>query len=392
MTDQYDFDTSISRRETNCVKWDRVEPDVLLRWVADMDFRAPPELTRVLKDTIDHGIFGYPFFGSQVQESVAEWMAKRHGWQVDPAHIVPIPGVVTGFNFAAYAVSEPGDGVLVQTPAYGPFLHVADNFGLADQRIALPQDEKGRYYVDLDAFEAAVTAETRVFMLCNPHNPTGRVFTREELEGMAEICLRNNVVICADEIHSDLLYSGHAHRPMASLNESIAANTVTLVAPSKTFNIPGLRTSAAIIEDEVLRKKFIAAQHGVIGFVNVLGQAAMRAAYHHGEPWLEALLSYLEENRNLLFEFVRERLPGVRMNLPEGTFLAWLDCRELELGSREGASFNPFFEENARVALNEGAWFGKGSEGFVRLNFGCPRSTLVEALERMERAVLEKFG
>ncbi|MGD2026837.1 MAG: aminotransferase class I/II-fold pyridoxal phosphate-dependent enzyme [Anaerolineales bacterium] len=202
MIERYDFDTSISRRDTNCVKWDRVEPDVLPLWVADMDFLAPPVVTRALKETIDHGIFGYPFFGSQVQEAVTEWMAKRHGWQVDPAHVVLIPGVVTGFNFAAYAVSQPGDGVLVQTPAYGPFLHVAENYGFVDQRIAFPQDENGRYYVDLDAFEAAITPKTRIFMLCNPHNPTGRVFTRRELERMAEICLENNVLICADEIHS----------------------------------------------------------------------------------------------------------------------------------------------------------------------------------------------
>ncbi len=388
MTERYDFDTSISRRDTNCVKWDWVEPDVLPLWVADMDFPAPPEVVSALEETLEHGIFGYPYYGTDVQEAVAGWMEKRHGWQVDPAHVVPVPGVVTGFNFTAYAAAKPGDGVLVQTPAYGPFLSVAKNFGLLDQQVVLPQDETGRYYVDLDAFEAAITPETRVFMLCNPQNPTGRVFTREELEGMAEICLRQGVLICADEIHSDLIYPGHSHLPIASLDESIATKTVTLVAPSKTFNIPGLRASAAIIEDEELRKKFVAAQHGLIGFVNVMGQTAMQAAYRHGAPWLEALLVYLEANRDLLFEFVRQRLPGVRMTLPEGTFLAWLDCRELGLETREGAPHNPFFEEQAKVALNEGTWFGEGGEGFVRLNFGCPRATLVEALERMERAVV----
>jgi len=388
MTSHYDFDQNHPRRNTNCAKWDLVEPEVLPLWVADMDFLPPPEVNEALQEAVEHGIFGYSYFGTQVQEAVAGWLARRHGWQVPAEWVVLVPGVVTGFNFAAYAVAQPGEGVLVQTPAYGPFQHVAEHLEMTQQTSQLPQDENGRYYVDLEAFEAAITPETRIFILCNPQNPTGRVFTREELQGMADICLRHDVWICSDEIHSDLVYSGYKHIPVASLSEEIAAKTITLVAPSKTFNIPGLRGSAAIIPDEDVRKRFIEAQHGLMGGVNSLGQVAMQAAYEHGEPWLEALLDYLGANRNYLAEFVETRLPGVKMVAPEGTYLAWLDCRALNLETKEGTSFNPFFEEQAKVALNDGLWFGPGGEGFVRLNFGCPRATLVEALERMEEALV----
>ncbi len=211
-----------------------------------------------------------------------------------------------------------GEGVLVQPPTYGPFLHVAENFDLIQQENVLTQGADGQYQVDLDAFEAAITPETRIFMLCNPQNPTGRVFTREELTGMAEICLRHDVLICSDEIHSDLVYRGHKHLPVAMLDEEIAARTITLLAPSKTFNIAGLKASAAIIEDQDLRKQFDAARQGLVGFVNVLGAVAMQAAYQHGAPWLDALLLYLEENRNLLVNFRRSKAVGGEASLSPG--------------------------------------------------------------------------
>ncbi len=390
---EYDFDKVIERRGTGSAKWDLPESDVLPLWVADMDFKAPPAVQTALSMAVEHGVFGYPYFGSRLQETVAEWLHTRHNWQVSPESVVLLPGVVTSFNMAASAFTQPGDGVLVQTPSYGPFLHVAENFKLSQQTHQLAQDADGRYFINLDAIEAALTPETRIFMLCNPQNPTGRVFTREELAGMAEICLRHDVLICSDEIHSDLVYSGHPHLPVAALDEKVGAKTVTLIAPSKTFNIAGLKASAAIIKDEEMRKQFESARQGLVGFVNTLGMTAMQAAYQDGAPWLDALLVYLQANRDLLAKFVAERLPGVRMSTPEGTYLAWLDCQELGLvPAGEDAHFNPFFEEHARVALNEGAWFGPGGEGFARLNFGCPRSTLVEALEKMERAVKEQAG
>lgn len=383
----FNFDEIIERRGTDCAKWDLPGEDVLPMWVADMDFRAPVEVQAALREAVEHGVFGYPYFDGCVQESVADWVQERHGWKVSPESVVLIPGVVTGFNLATNAFTRPGDGVLVQPPAYGPFLRVAENFDLIQQENVLVQGLGGQYQVDLDAFEAAITPETRIFMLCNPQNPTGRVFTREELTGMAEICLRYDVLICSDEIHADLVFSGHKHLPMAMLGEEISAKTITLIAPSKTFNVAGLKASAAIIEDEELRQQFESARKGMVGFVSSLGAEAMQAAYGYGGPWLDALLVYLEENRNLLVDFVREQLPGVEAATPQGTFLSWLDCRALDLEQEEGTYFNNFFEKQAKVALNDGGWFGSGGEGFARLNFGCPRSTLIEALERMENAL-----
>jgi cystathionine beta-lyase len=289
-------------------------------------------------------------------------------------------------------VAQPGDGFLVQTPTYGPFFGVKQNVGLSQQAMELTRDAVGDYRIDLDAFEATITPETKVFMLCNPQNPTGRVFSKTELEGMAEICLRHGIVICSDEIHSDLVYSGHKHIPIASLDREIAASTITLAAPSKTFNVAGLQASVVIIENNDLREKFAAAGKGLADhWVNVLGMIALQTAYQQGAPWLDALLAYLETNRDLTFNYVNQQLPGVKMARPEGTFLAWLDCREVleKSGMQPGEDdhFSPFFEQHARVALNNGEWFGQGGEGFVRLNFGCPRHVLQDGLDRMRSAL-----
>jgi cystathionine beta-lyase len=247
----------------------------------------------------------------------------------------------------------------------------------------LIHQENGAYFVDSQVIESRITDQTRIFMLCNPQNPTGRVFQKDELERMAEGCLRHDVVICSDEIHADLIYSGHKHIPIASLHPQIAQNTITLMAPSKTFNTPGLKASFAVISNPELRQKFEKAKQGLVGWVNNLGRVAMYTAYQEGEAWLQALLVYLEENRNYTYEFVNNELPGVQMAKPEGTFLAWLDCRSANLEDEPSR----FFRKRARVALNEGEWFGKGGEGFVRLNFGCPRSILIQALDRMKRAL-----
>jgi cystathionine beta-lyase len=266
---------------------------------------------------------------------------------------------------------------------------VADNVGLIQQEMRLTPSADGRYSIDLPAFEDAITDETRVFMLCNPQNPTGRVFREDELEAMAEICLRNDIIICADEIHSDLVYPGFKHLPMASLDPEIAASTITLLAPSKTFNLAGLKASAAVIEDKELRQKFERARRGLAGGINALGLTAMQVAYEEGEPWLEALLGYLEKNRAFTYDFVQGKLPGVRMAKPEGTYLAWLDCQEAS--ARFEAKPSDFFLEHARVAMNAGSWFGAGGEGHVRLNFGCPLDMLEQALNRI-KASLEEAG
>ena len=379
----FDFDTIINRRASESTKWRTFADDVLPMWVADMDFRAPEAVIAALQKKLDHGIFGYPSLPDGLTDTVLAWLSRRHGWEVEPEALVFLPGVVTGFNLAAQALTRPGEGVLVQTPTYGPFFRVAANANLIQQEMELIRGDDGQYQVDLDAFEAAITSETRIFMLCNPQNPTGRVFRKDELEAMAEICLRNEVIICSDEIHSDLIYSGNKHIPIANLSPEIANQTVTFIAPSKTFNIAGLKASAAIIPNPEMREKFKAARRGVVDWVNLLGLTAMQAAYASGEPWLDALLLYLESNRDYLVDFVARELPSVRVTAPQGTFLAWLDYRELEIEQKPST----FFRQEAKVALNDGAWFGQGGEGFVRLNFGCPRATLEAGLGRLKTAV-----
>jgi cystathionine beta-lyase len=247
----------------------------------------------------------------------------------------------------------------------------------------LTRQADGAYAIDHDAFERAITDRTRIFILCNPHNPVGRVFQRQELERMAEICLRHNLVICSDEIHCDLIFDGNRHLPIATLSPEIARQAITLMAPSKTFNIAGLQCSIAVIENPELREKYKAARAGLAPEINIMGMVAALAAYGEGGPWLDEALRYLQANRDFLLRYVNEQLPGVRMAKPEGTYLAWLDCRQANIPGNP----HEFFLQEAKVALNDGAAFGRGGEGFVRLNFGCPRSTLAEALEKMKNAL-----
>ena len=382
----YDFNQLIPRRPTDSVKWNQYDADVLPLWVADMDFVSPEPVLKALQARVQQGIFGYPTIHSahnELPELLVERMRRLYGWQISPQDLLFIPGVVTGLNLACQALVEPGGGVLIQTPVYMPFLRLANNAGLLAQEMELSLSPDGAYYIDWDAFEAAVTPQTRLFVLCNPHNPVGRVYTRAELSHLAEICLRKGVTICSDEIHCDLLFSGQKHIPIASLDPEIAQNTITLMAPSKTFNIAGLQCSFAIVQNAELREKLKQAGKGLAGWVNMMGAVAALAAYREGQEWLEQVLVYLEGNRNYLTRYVAENLPGVKMKRPEGTYLAWLDCRETGIPCTPGQ----FFLRQAHVASNEGHTFGKGGEGFVRLNFGCPRATLRTALERMKAAL-----
>ncbi len=378
----FDFDRIIDRRGSDSIKW-RAYGDVLPLWVADMDFTAPDAVIAALRARVDHGVFGYAGEPPALREVLTAWLARRFGWRVAPEAFVFVPGVVTGFNVACRATARPGEGVLVQTPVYPPMLQVTANFGLRQDEMTLTQGTGGRYTVDLDAFDAALAEDTRTFLLCSPHNPTGRVFTPDELAAMAEICLRHDVVICSDEIHGDLVLDGSRHLPIASLAPEIGRRTITLMAPSKTFNIPGLGFSLAVIEDPALRASFTAAAKDIVPHINALGYVAALAAYTEGEPWLDACLRYLTANRDYLDDFVHARLSGISMARPEATYLAWLDCRAAALPQGP----YKFFLERAGVALNDGATFGRGGEGFVRLNFGCPRATLMEAMERMAAAV-----
>jgi cystathionine beta-lyase len=378
----FDFDRIPARRDSDSNKWRKFPPDVLPLWVADMDFASPPAVVAALRARVEHGFFGYLTEQPELREVVAERVTKRYGWRVTPEAVMPVPGVIAGFNLAIRALTTPGDGLLVQTPVYPPILRAAGNHGLTRDGHPLTRGADGRYTVDAHTFAGAIQPRTRAFLLCNPHNPVGRLFERRELEAMAETCLRRDLWIIADEIHGDLLFDGRQHVPMATLAPEVEQRTITLLAPSKTFNVPGLKCAAAVVPNPALRERLTAAVSDLVPKLNVLGHTAAVAAYREGDAWLEALLRYLEANRDFLVREVRARLPGVRVAAPDATYLAWLDCRETGLDDPYA-----FFLERARVALNDGRTFGPGGEGFVRLNFGCPRALLAEAVARMAAAL-----
>jgi cystathionine beta-lyase len=379
---RYDFDKIVEREGTDSIKWKRYGGGVLPLWVADMDFVSPEPVVQALHERVDHRVFGYGGATEEFVEVVRERLKRLYGWGVPGEEIVLVPGVVTGLNLAFILFAEPGDAVLVQPPVYSHF--IADPVNRGRAVIDPPLVKKGdSYEIDFDAFEEAITDRTRIFVLCNPHNPVGRVFRKEELERLADICLRRDVLICSDEIHCDLLFPGNRHIPIATLGNEVADRTITFMSPSKTFNLAGLKCSFAVIRDPVLRKTWLRGMEGLIPHVNVLGIAAALAAYRDGEEWLTQCLAYLEGNRGLVEMSLGDQMPSLTMSRMEATYLAWIDCR----GS--GIPGNPFrfFLEKGRVALNDGREYGKGGEGFVRLNFACPRGTLTEALERMADAM-----
>jgi len=379
----YDFDCIIDRRETECIKWQVYGADVLPMWVADMDFAAPEPVIAALRARVEHGVFGYEAHPLALVEAIIARLQQLYGWTVAPEAIVFLPGVVTAFNLAAQAFLEPGDGLLIQTPVYPPFFGVTGAANAVMHGMELTRNADGRYSVDYDLFARTITDRTRLFLLCNPHNPVGRVFREDELLRMAELCLRHNMLICSDEIHGDLIFNGYRHIPIAALAPEIAARTITLMAPSKTFNIAGLHCSFAVIPDAELRQRYLAARRGIVDSVNLLGFTAALAAYQEGQPWLEAVLHYLEANRDFVVAFVEQSMPGVSVAAPEGTYLAWLDCRAAGIPGNA----HDFFLKEAQVAVNDGVTFGPGGEGFVRLNFGCPRALLEEGLGRMRSAL-----
>jgi len=378
-----EFDQPVKRGGSDSAKWCQYPKDALPLWLADLDFRSPEPVIRALRERVDHGVFGYGVEPPEMREVIVAHLQDTHNWRVNPDSLLFLPGVVSGFNMACQALTSPGDGVLVQPPAYPPILDAPANAECTLDGMELTLAQDGQYAIDLDAFEGAITDRTRVFVLCNPHNPVGRVFGGTELERMADICLQKGVVICSDEIHCDFVYSGQHHIPIAALSSEVAEQTITLMAPSKSYNIAGLHFAVAVVPNADLRARFWSARRGMLGEPDILSYVAALSAYQHGRPWLTELLRYLEANRDFTYEFVRTRLPGIRMAKPQGTYLAWLDCTHAGLPGKP----EEFFLDQARVALNDGPQYGRGGEGFVRLNFGCPRSMLSEALGRMERAL-----
>jgi cystathionine beta-lyase len=385
----HNFDTPINRRDSDSAKWNWFDPDVLPMWVADMDFQSPEPIIRALRERVDHGVYGYTIDSPELREILVERLRTRHQLEVAPDHLLFLPNLVVGLNIVARAVGERGDSVLLSTPIYFPFLNAIAAQERVVNDVPLAQTRTNgllHYEIDFDALEAAITPQTKLLMLCNPHNPVGRVFTRAELERLADVCLRHDLIISSDEIHCDLVYQPESHISIASLAPEIAARTVTLLGPSKAFNLPGLGFGAAVVPNDDLRQKIQQIGWSTGEHAYTMGIVAAVAAYRDGQSWLDELVAYLRANRDALVEYVNTHLPDVATTCPEGTFLAWLDCRDLGLE-------NPFqfFLDKARVGLTDGAPFGKGGEGFVRLNFACPRSTLMDGLERM-RAALETIN
>ncbi|HPI94107.1 MAG TPA: PatB family C-S lyase [Deltaproteobacteria bacterium] len=376
---RFDFDTPVDRHSTSSLKWDRYRGrDVIPLWVADMDFKAPPAVLKALHAHVEHGVFGYTLPPDDLLETVLDMLERDHAWKVRPEWIVWLPGLVTGLNIACRAVGEPGDEVLTAVPVYPPFLSAP---ALAHRSLVTVPHGQGNdgYVFDFEALARTITDRTRMFILCNPQNPTGRVFSRHELLELARTCLERKVVICSDEIHCGLvLDKDKGHITVAALDEEIARQTITLLAPSKTYNLPGLGCSLAVIPEVGLRSAFKAAMNGIVPHVNALGFTAALAAYRDGEDWRCALLDYLRANRDLVEAFVA-KTPGIGMHHVEATYLAWIDCRGLDTSDPAA------FFEDAGVGLSDGRDFG--GAGFVRLNFGCPRSLLAEALDRMTRAI-----
>jgi cysteine-S-conjugate beta-lyase len=383
------FDKVVDRTGTESLKW--VYPrkvlkvaDAIPMWVADMDFEAPPAVVEAITRRAEHGVFGYPLVPPSFFAAAIDWLKRRHGWEVRKDWMVTTPGIVPALNYCVRAFSRPGDPVIIQTPVYHPFYYAIENNGRRVVRSPLRFDGR-RHTMDLDDLRTKIDAPGRMLILCSPHNPVGRVWEREELEALGRIAIERDLVVIADEIHHDLVYRGHRHHVLASLSPELAQQTVTCIAPSKTFNIPGLSTAAVIASNPDLLKAFEDEKERA-GFElgQVFGIVGFEAAYRAGGPWLDELLPYLEANIDLLETFLAERVPKITLIRPEGTYLALLDCRALGL---EPQSLEEFFLKKAGVYFSDGRMFGAELEGFVRINFACPRSVLREALERIERAV-----
>ena len=378
----FDFDTLVDRSGTGSQKWDKYAGrDVIPLWVADMDFRSPPAVMAALQDRVAHGVFGYTSAPDELTQIIVEHLARDCEWRVEPQWIVWLPGLVTGLNLACSLAGGTGDAVVTLTPVYPPFLSAPRHAQRECIRVPL-EDTRDGWHIDFDRLEAAITPRTRMLLLCNPHNPVGRVYTGDELRRIAELCLRHDLTVCSDEIHYGLILDpDRRHLPLAAVAPAIAEHSLTLMAPSKTFNIPGLGMSFAVVPGVPLRQRLLMAMAGFTPSVNALGFTAALAAYRDGALWHAALLDYLSGNRDLV-ERRMAALPGLSMHHVEATYLAWIDARET------GVADPQRFFEQAGVGLSDGRDFG--GDGFVRLNFGCPRALLETALERMTTALAHR--
>lgn len=384
MTD-YNFDKIINRHHTDCFKWDLCDQrfhgkDLLPLWVADMDFECAPAINESIKKRTEHGLYGYTFQPQKLTDAILKWNKKRHHWEVDSDSIVYSSGVVPSLILAIHAFSNPGDKIIIQSPVYYPFFDIVPKNNRT--LIINPLKKQAHHYeMDFDHLRSVIK-EAKLFLLCSPHNPVGRVWKKEELLELGKICLENDVLIVSDEIHADIVYSGHKHYPIADLSTDLAQNTITCMAPSKTFNIAGLMLSYVVIENEALRQSFKQKCESLGHLMNnPFALAASYAAYAESEEWVESLLSYLQSNIDFLEKTISNEFPQMRLYRPEGTYLAWLDMNKLGLSDEE---LNNRLLNNAHLALSDGKTFGKEGAQFKRLNFACPQSILVEALKRFK--------
>jgi cystathionine beta-lyase len=385
---KYDFDEIIPREGTNCIKYDGREwifktNDVLPLWVADMDFRTPDFIVEAIKKRARHEIFGYTFKPESYFKSIIGWMQRRHNWEVQKEWISFSPGVVAGLTLAIETFSNSGDEVVVQPPVYFPFFDCVK--GTRRKLVENPLKlENGRYTFDFEDLKSKITGNTKLLLLCNPQNPGGMVWTKEELQELSSICLKNNIMVISDEIHSDLVFEGRRHIPFTAISEEAASNSVVFMAPSKTFNVAGLSSSVVIIPDKTNLARYERALNvGHLGMGNIFGTVALEAAYTHGDEWLSQMLDYIWNNYLFLEKFMREKLPKVKIMKPESTYLTWLNFSEYGINDSELFKFTV---NEAKVGLNNGAKFGTGGNGWLRINIGCPRGILEEGLTRLEKA------
>ncbi|MAV84484.1 MAG: aspartate aminotransferase, partial [Puniceicoccaceae bacterium] len=377
MSHPYNFDTCPERTGYGSLKWDKYKGrDILPLWVADMDFVTAPEILDALQHRLDHGVFGYTIPHEAPIEAVIKYLDRQHGYSAKAAWLNFLPGLVPAINLCCHAFTEPGDSVMTATPVYPPFISAPDYAERELIKVPLCLDSQDRWTLDIDAMEAAIQDHTKIFVLCSPHNPVGRVFSKEELTALADFCERHDLILISDEIHCDLVFDAEAkHTLTATLGEQIAERTVTLMAPSKTYNLPGLACAFSIIENTKLRAQFQKTIRGIITEVNCFGYAGITAAYDHGEPWRQALLTYLRNNYNFIYDFIRIEIPEITFRPMESTYLAWLDVSKL--GIKDPVRH---FEKHG-VGLSDGTPFD--GHQHLRLNFGCPHSRLVEGLEKI---------
>ena len=386
---KYNFDEVIDRHGTESYKWDAGDfffpecPEALPLWVADMDFPCPEPIVKAVQKRAAHPVYGYGYAGDDVKLPAIAWQKKRNNWDVKMESILLSNGVVPAIGQAIQALTKEGDGIIVQTPVYYPFMDTIEvNNRVVEENPLIFDGETWK--MDLEGFEKLAGKEsTKLFLLCNPHNPVGRVFTEEELRTVGEICLKHHVLIFSDEIHSDLIFKGSKHIPIASLSPELADITVTAFAPSKTFNVAGLQASIVVADNEEIREKLELEYTKDFFVLNLFGVVVLKAAYGECEDYLDQLMDYLWGNYEYLDAYLKEHMPKIKCQKPEGTYLMWLDCSELHMSSEE---LKELFLVKAKVAFDEGQWFQGVGKSFMRLNAACPRSTLEECLRRMKTA------